>query len=88
MSLGFPGQNGELYEIIGRDAFLRALADPALRIRVLDQQPKTLDEALAIVTRMEAYSGNTTCEDNDRKRVRVISPARESESDRPSLYVT
>ena len=43
----------------------KALADPALRIRVLDQQPfKTLDEALAIVTRMEAYSGNTACEDN------------------------
>jgi len=56
LALGFPGQSGELCEIIGRDAFLEALRDPALRIRVLDKQPATLDEALAIVCRMEAYS--------------------------------
>jgi len=37
MALRFPGQSGELYEILGRDAFLEALSDPALRIRVLDQ---------------------------------------------------
>jgi len=56
LALGFPGQSGELCEIIGRDAFLEALGDQALRIRVLDQQPKTLDAALSIVSRMEAYS--------------------------------
>jgi len=55
MALGFLGQSGQLYEIIGRDAFLEATADPALRIRVLDQQPKTLDDALNVVIRMEAY---------------------------------
>lgn len=43
LALGFPGQSGELCEIIGRDAFLEALADPKLRIRVLDQQPATLE---------------------------------------------
>jgi len=39
--------------------FLNALNDSALRIRVLDQQPKTLDDALSIVVRMESYSGDT-----------------------------
>ena len=39
LALAFPGQSGELYEIIGRDVFLTALDDPALRIRILDQQP-------------------------------------------------
>ena len=42
MALGFPGQSGELYEVIAKDAFLNSLGDPALRIRVLDQQPKPL----------------------------------------------
>jgi len=31
--------------------------DSALRIRVLDQSPKTMDDVLNIVSRMEAYSG-------------------------------
>ena len=84
LALGFPGQSGELYEIIGRDAFLTALADPALRIRVLDQNPHTLDEALSIVIRMEAYGQSNAVDDEnpERKRVRVISPARETDADR------
>jgi len=57
LALSFPGQTGELCELLGLDYFLNALADPALRVRVLDQRPKNLDEALVIVSRMEAYSG-------------------------------
>jgi hypothetical protein len=75
LALGYPGHTGELCEVIGRDAFLEALADPALRTRVLDQQPTTLDDALAIVCRMEAYSGGTAPsdgDDGDRRRVRAV----------------
>jgi len=85
LALAFPGQSGEIYETVGREAFLTALEDPALRVRVLDQQPKTLDETLAIVTCMEACSNPRPfrVEDSvERKKVRVISPARENESDR------
>jgi len=83
MALGFPGQAGEMFEILGRDSFLAALNDSSLRVRVLDQNPKTMDDALAIVIRMEAYSDNTGDDDcTDRKRVRVVSPARESEADK------
>ena len=84
LALGFPGESGDLFETIGRDAFLTALADPALRIRVLDQHPRTLDDALAIVVRMEAYGPSSVCDDDnvERKRVRVVSPARETEADR------
>ena len=55
LALSFPGQ---LCELLGMDYFLSALADPALRVRVLDQSPKNLDDALVIVSRMEAYSGS------------------------------
>ena len=81
LALGFPGQSGELCEIIGRDAFLEALADPGLRIRVLDQSPSTLDEVLSIVCRMEAYGGKTLQHDDDgsedqfagRRKVRAVN---------------
>jgi len=49
-----------MYETNGTEYFLSALNDSALRIRVLDQQPKTLDETLATVTRMEAYSNSNS----------------------------
>ena len=77
LALGFPGQSGELCEIIGRDAFLDALCDSALRIRVLDQQPATLDEALNIVCRMEAYSSVNMSDDvaidNGHRKVRSVA---------------
>ena len=52
LALGFPGKT----EGLGRDYFLAALSDPKLRIRVLDQSPKNLDETMVIVQRMETYS--------------------------------
>jgi len=87
LALAFPGQAGEMYESVGKEAFLSALNDPALRIRVLDKEPKTLDETLTVVTRMDAYSNQHMNpaqgdETTEKKRVRLVSPARESEADR------
>ena len=77
LALGFPNQAGELYETIGRDAFLEALGDSSLRIRVLDQQPTTLDDVLSIVSRMEAYSGGTVNIQDDlgenKRKIRAVN---------------
>ena len=77
LTLSFSGHSCELYEIIGRDTFLSALNDPGLRIRVLDQQPMTLDQALAIACRIEAYSAGGSADgsvdDAGRRRVRVVN---------------
>ena len=70
LALSFPGESGELYEVIGRDCFLSALSDEKLRIRVMNQRPSTLDEALTIVCRMEAYSGGTNVDDS---KVRTVN---------------
>ena len=80
LALSFPAQTGELFEVIGRDAFLSALDDSALRVRVLDQQPTTMDDALAIACRMEAYGVSTASSVNDsvtvtetaNRRVRTV----------------
>lgn len=43
LALSFPGEKSEICEILGRGAFLTALGDPVLRVRVLDQNPKNLE---------------------------------------------
>jgi len=74
LASSFPGHSGEVCEVLGRDAFLRALGGQSLRVRVLDQQPATLDDALAIACRMEAYGTTTAASDDlsaaktDRRR--------------------
>ena len=79
LALSFPGHSGEVCEVLGRDAFLTALGDQSLRVRVLDQQPATLDGALAIACRMEAYGATTAASDDlsaaesDRRRVRAVN---------------
>jgi len=54
MALAFPGQSGSTWEVMARDAFVESLGDPSLRIRVLERDPTTLEEALKITSRLEA----------------------------------
>jgi len=98
LSLTFPGQAGEMFELIGRDYFLFALDDPALCIRVLDRQSKTLYECLVKATQMEAFLKSVQSlgeyrvsskgveaiiqEEKREKRVQLVSPIRESETDK------
>ena len=41
MSLAYPGESLTLSDIVGRDAFLEALDDQALRIRILEEESKS-----------------------------------------------
>ena len=52
--MAFPGQSGSLWEIMARDAFADALNEPMMRVRVLERDPSTLEEALKIAARLEA----------------------------------
>ena len=55
MSLAYPGESSVLSNIVGRDAFLEALVDQALRVRILEKEPKNLDDALNMACRFEAF---------------------------------
>jgi len=55
MALAYPPPSSNLSDIVGRDAFLDALGNQTLRIRILEREPRTLDEALTIACRLEAY---------------------------------
>ena len=55
MSLAYPGESSALSDIVGRDAFLEALDDQALRVRILKKEPTNLDDALNMASRLEAF---------------------------------
>ena len=40
MSLAYLGESSALSDIVGRGAFLAALHDQALRVRILEKEPK------------------------------------------------
>ena len=55
MSLAYLGESSALSNIIGHDAFLEALNDQALRVSILEKEPKNLDNALNLASRLEAF---------------------------------
>jgi len=58
MALAYPGPSSDLSNIVARDAFLDALGDHSLRIRILEKEPENLKEALKLACKLEAY-GNS-----------------------------
>jgi len=54
MSLAHPDPNSDLTNVVGRDAFLEALGNPSLRVRILERVPTTMEEALRIALNLEA----------------------------------
>ena len=59
MALAFPGPTNPTVQVVGRDAFLDALDDGHFRIRVLEREPQTLEAALRIASKLEAYGKST-----------------------------
>jgi len=63
MSLAYPGPTSDLSNIVARDAFLEALGDNALRVRILEKEPPDLDSALKVACRLAAYDGGDSMAD-------------------------
>jgi len=66
MSLAYPGPTSSLSEVVARDAFLEALDNPQLRIRILEREPGTLDEVLRIASHYEALERDNDQETSDK----------------------
>ena len=58
----YPGQMNVLSLAIAKDAFIDALEDKELMIRVMEREPKSLEEAFKIAERMELYSRKVNAE--------------------------
>lgn len=55
MSLAYPGPTSDRSNIVARDAFLEALGDNSLRMRILEKDPPDLDTAMKVACRLEAF---------------------------------
>jgi len=55
MALAYPGPSTELSNVVARDAFLDALDNNNLRIKILEREPVSLDDALKLACRFEAF---------------------------------
>ena len=62
--LAYPGPSNGTTAIVGRDAFLDALENQNLHVRILEREPKTLEEALSIASKLEAYERTATPKDS------------------------
>ena len=61
----YPAQNDVLSTSVAKDAFIDALEDKELMIRVMEREPQTLDEAYKIAERMELYTKKVNLEDRE-----------------------
>jgi len=62
MFLAYPGPTSELSNNVARDAFLEALDNSSLRVRILKKEPVNLDDALKLACRLEAFDKSASQE--------------------------
>ena len=55
LALACPGPANATSTIVGRDAFIDSLGNQTLRVRILERKPKTIEDALNVASRLEAY---------------------------------
>ena len=86
MSLAHSDESSGLSNIVGRDAFLKALDDQALRVRILEKELKNLDDAFNLASRLEAFDiMGSTGPDADKGESSLIRAAARKVRNPPAL---
>ena len=65
MALAYPKLTAKVREQIGCDHFTNALTDPNFALEVKERSPKSLDEALCIALRLEAWAKSVKQDQQD-----------------------
>ena len=79
--MAYPGPTSELSNIVARDAFLKALDNSSLRVRILEKEPVNLGDALKLACTLEAFDKSTSQEamnsstDTRRDRIKFAKAA-------------
>ena len=68
MALAYPGEKSALSEHIARDAFLSALDDPELELKIREREPDNLDVAVKLAQRFEVFKATVETSSNARHR--------------------
>jgi len=69
MSLAYPNERSSLADHIARDAFLTALDDPELDLKVREREPSDLETAVKLAQRFEIYKFTVESSDSSKHRV-------------------
>ena len=67
MALAYPGSKPELSSYVAKEAFVEALNDPQLQLKVIEREPKTVEDALNIAVKMEAYQASVAPPEPDKR---------------------
>ena len=58
VALAYPNEGPALVNHVAKEAFVIALGDPTLQLKVIEREPKTVEDALNIAVKMEAYQAS------------------------------
>jgi len=67
VALAYPGSKPELSSHVAKEAFVEALNDPQLQLKVIEREPKTVEDALNIAVKMEAYQASVAPPEPDKR---------------------
>ena len=90
-SQAYTGPHNYLSELMAVDAFVEALNDRELKIKVLEREPNSLEQAYKIAERMELYQNipdEKDAESRSKQTVKVRAAAAEDESMMKSVVET
>ena len=66
MALAHPNEGPALVNHVAKEAFVIALGDPTLQLKVIEREPKTVEDALNIAVKMEAYQASVVSPESDK----------------------
>ena len=69
MSLAYPGEKSSLAEHLARDAFLTAIDDPELELKIREREPKDLESTVKLAQRFEVFKTTVEYSSNSRQKV-------------------
>ena len=69
MALAYPGEKSGLSEHLARDAFLAALDDSEMELKVREREAPTLDDAVKLAQRFEVFKSTVDGSLNNRSKV-------------------
>ena len=58
MALAYPAAAPDLSTHVAKESFITALDDPSLQLKVTEREPKLIEEALSIATKLEVYEAS------------------------------
>src|SRR6218665_183792 len=75
--VGNPAPANKTTDIVAKDAFIEAMQDKELALKVREREPRTIDEAYRVALRLAAYQHASDVD--DRRRPHRVGGARGEE---------